>query len=391
MSSNRELESLVKSQREQLIRYETRLKGKTKNIFSCLSTKNLHVSIFVLDVVTAYKGLLKEKEALEAAITSSSTTEKDSLESTSKDVPKEDLQLQISTLMNSLATLSNEKSRMEASFQADKKKLRGENADKDQVIRDLEQKLKEYGEQTQSDLDSMKSRFVSERNERERESNNSMVMVRELQKLLSDERHLRETLEIQLNDLKSDIASNSNTDENCNQLKSELKEAKSKIKKLLAENQRHQESTENNLILQQLQGEMQHLKHQHCIALKNEQMKALFAEERNKKLAILHEDRVANLESRLAELSNTVGNYDRLRQKDQDSIHKLKEKLSKLSVSQMEAKSPADRSEVDIPKAIEEILRLKKFIQAENAHLQNPIDLGEFFFQNYVSYFQALI
>lgn len=287
--------------------------------------------------------------------------------------------------MNSLATLSNEKSRMEASFQADKKKLREEVAEKTQNIRDLENKLKESGQQIKSDIDSIKSKFTSERKERENESNNNMVMLRELQKLLSDERHLRESLEMQLNDLKTDIASNSNTDENCNQLKSELKDAKSKIKKLVAENQRQIESTENNLILQQLQGEMQNLKHQHSIAMKNEQMKGLFAEERSKKLAILHEDRVANLESRLAELSNTVGNYDRLRQQDQDSIHKLKDKLSKLSVTQMEVDTTTDRSQMDIPQAIEEILRLKKFIQVENVNLPSPIDLGEFLkFTNYV-------
>jgi hypothetical protein len=36
------------------------------------------------------------------------------------------LRTQLATLMNSLATLSAEKSRMEASFQADKKQLRSE-------------------------------------------------------------------------------------------------------------------------------------------------------------------------------------------------------------------------------------------------------------------------
>lgn len=38
----------------------------------------------------------------------------------------EHLRTQLATLMNSLATLSAEKSRMEASFQADKKQLRSE-------------------------------------------------------------------------------------------------------------------------------------------------------------------------------------------------------------------------------------------------------------------------
>ena len=55
-----------------------------------------------------------------------------------------------------------------------------------------------------------------------------------------------------------------------------------------------------------------------------EQKRATDAEERARKLAAVHEERVANLEARLAELSETVGNYDRLRQHDQMSIHRLK-------------------------------------------------------------------
>lgn len=41
----------------------------------------------------------------------------------------EQLKSQLTTLMNSLATLSEEKSRMEAGFQADKKQLRTEKLD----------------------------------------------------------------------------------------------------------------------------------------------------------------------------------------------------------------------------------------------------------------------
>lgn len=40
-----------------------------------------------------------------------------------------------------------------------------------------------------------------------------------------------------------------------------------------------------------------------------------------------HETRVAGLEARLAELSETVGGYDRLRQQDQHAIQKLKDQL----------------------------------------------------------------
>lgn len=43
-----------------------------------------------------------------------------------------------------------------------------------------------------------------------------------------------------------------------------------------------------------------------------------------------HEARVAGLEARLAELSEIVGSYDRLRQQDQLAIQKLKDQLAAL-------------------------------------------------------------
>lgn len=44
----------------------------------------------------------------------------------------------------------------------------------------------------------------------------------------------------------------------------------------------------------------------------------------------MHETRVAGLEARLAELSETVGGYDRLRQQDQQAIMKLKDQLTNI-------------------------------------------------------------
>lgn len=45
---------------------------------------------------------------------------------------------------------------------------------------------------------------------------------------------------------------------------------------------------------------------------------------------MIHEARVAGLEARLAELSEIVGGYDRLRQQDQLAIQKLKDRLAAL-------------------------------------------------------------
>lgn len=99
---------------------------------------------FFSDVVAAYKGLLKEKEALESSLVALSSPKTEpsigdgnnstkGMASTSSAVNNEasgpeigdeaasgEMQMQIATVMQSLATLSAEKSKMEASFQADK-------------------------------------------------------------------------------------------------------------------------------------------------------------------------------------------------------------------------------------------------------------------------------
>uniref|UniRef100_A0A6B2EFH7 Putative myosin class ii heavy chain n=1 Tax=Phlebotomus kandelakii TaxID=1109342 RepID=A0A6B2EFH7_9DIPT len=359
--NGKELEKIISTQREQLTRYETRLK----------------------DVVAAYKGLLKEKEALEVSL--SALTKKDSTkengQSESPASNGDNLQMQIATLMSSLATLSAEKSRMEASFQADKKQLRQEIQQKDAILKDLQEKVKANSTQSSFDVEAVKSKLIVERHEREKETNDNMMMIRELQKLLSDERHLKENLEMQINDLKNQFATTNYSDKTIKELSSELEVARKRIKKLeKSDNVIGSESSA--MVLQQLQNEISFLKQQHAAAIKSEQKRAVVAEERTKKLEALHEERVASLESRLAELSKTVGSYDRLRQQDQDNIHKLKERIAQFdnpdsgpSVSVQEKSKPMRC----VNEIVDEIVRLKKILQIENAKIANPIDVSRIF------------
>ncbi|XP_059610805.1 GRIP and coiled-coil domain-containing protein 1 [Phlebotomus argentipes] len=356
----KELEKVIGSQREQLTRYETRLK----------------------DVVAAYKGLLKEKEALEVSL--SALSKKDTTHENGKPdgatADGDNLQMQIATLMSSLATLSAEKSRMEASFQADKKLLRQEIQQKDVTLREMQEKLKAASTQSNFDVETVKSKLIVERHEREKETNDNMMMVRELQKLLSDERHLKENLEMQINDLKNQFATTNYSDKTIKDLNSELDAARKKIKKLeKSENVIGNESSA--MVLQQLQNEIAFLKQQHSVAIKSEQKRALVAEERTKKLEALHEERVASLESRLAELSKTVGNYDRLRQQDQDNIHKLKERIAQFDNPDPNALVREDQAmpAKNVNEIVDEIVRLKKILTIENAKIPNPIDVSRIF------------
>ncbi|XP_034486384.1 GRIP and coiled-coil domain-containing protein 1 [Drosophila innubila] len=389
----RELEALVTTQKEQLSRYEKRLK----------------------DVVTAYKGLLKEKEALETSLAAhaEATGVKDAIAGDTGESPadgqvsadaadgstaagsgdedKGQLQTQIITLMNSLATLSAEKSRMEASFQADKKQLRAQIAQKEQSIQELHVKAKEQALRAKQDVDEVKAKWIIERQEREKETNNQMIMLRELQKLYADERHLKENIEMQLNNFKTQFASNEAENSRLRELQLQLKEARAQLKQFQLKTEQSMaaaSATDSNAVLQQVRQEMQQLKEQHAVAIKQEQRRVLRAEEQSRRQAALHEDRVANLEARLAELSSSVGNYDRLRQQDQDSIHVLKQQLQELEQAH-NRKSSAPRlqsdSDADMVVLVDEIVRLKKLLASANARSSNPLDLSHVLGSNHAA------
>lgn len=362
-------------------------------------------------MVTAYKGLLKEKEALETSLAAhaEATSTKDinrsdSSPSTGDGQPDGDtfdgaavnngnsngegqseekgqLQTQIITLMNSLATLSAEKSRMEASFQADKKQLRSQIAQKEQTIQELHVKAKEQIVRARQDIDEVKAKWIVERQEREKETNNQMIMLRELQKLYADERHLKENIEMQLNNFKTQFASNEAENSRLRELQQQLKEARAQLKQSQAKAEQSTATaaaTDSSAVLQQVRQEMKQLQEQHAVAIKQEQRRVLRAEDQSRRQAALHEDRVANLEARLAELSSTVGNYDRLRQQDQDSIYTLKQQLHELEQAQSRA-TPVPRllnADADMALLVDEIVRLKKLLSAANARSSNPMDLS---------------
>lgn len=362
-------------------------------------------------MVTAYKGLLKEKEALETSLAAhaEATSTKDINRSDSspskgdgqsdgdtfdgatvnngnsngegQSEEKGQLQTQIITLMNSLATLSAEKSRMEASFQADKKQLRSQIAQKEQTIQELHVKAKEQIVRAKQDIDEVKAKWIVERQEREKETNNQMIMLRELQKLYADERHLKENIEMQLNNFKTQFASNEAENSRLRELQQQLKEARAQLKQSQAKSEQSTATaaaTDSSAVLQHVRQEMKQLQEQHAVAIKQEQRRVLRAEDQSRRQAALHEDRVANLEARLAELSSTVGNYDRLRQQDQDSIYTLKQQLHELEQAQSRA-TPVPRllnADADMALLVDEIVRLKKLLSAANARSSNPMDLS---------------
>ena len=82
---------------------------------------------------------------------------------------------------------------------------------------------------------------------------------------------------------------------------------------------------------------------------------------------------MANLESRLQELSETVGNYDRVRQSDQNSLQKLRERIAQLDQENKNLQNVEivnyhgdNDTNLDVQSLIERILRLRTMLRDAN-------------------------
>ncbi|XP_070168351.1 GRIP and coiled-coil domain-containing protein 1-like isoform X3 [Polyergus mexicanus] len=227
----------------------------------------------------------------------------------------EQLKNQLGILMNQLVTLSAEKSKMEANFQVDKKQLRSDRDECEKVIQDLKERLKKAQNVNHSEIEHVKCKLIMERHEREKEHADFVKKIKELQKLLYDEQRNKEQLEGQL---KTYLANKTQ----CKILEAELEITKTKLK------QAEEAAKETPPLLISLQAEMVMMKKQHLNAIREEQKRVTTVEQQARRSAMIYEARVTCLEARLAELSEIVGGYDRLRQQDQLAIQKLKDQLA---------------------------------------------------------------
>uniref|UniRef100_A0A146M3V6 GRIP and coiled-coil domain-containing protein 1 n=1 Tax=Lygus hesperus TaxID=30085 RepID=A0A146M3V6_LYGHE len=354
--SKKELLDVISKQQADLGRYKSRL----------------------TDLVTAHKALIKEKELLESSLKTlsqknaskpadSSPEKKEECDVQEKEEEEsvETLRAQLTTLMNSLSQLSEEKSRMEALFQADKKQMRSEKLQVENKVKELELRLEHETRSHLAEMENFKSKLIIERHQREKEHNDHGVMIRELQKVMSEERGRREKAESSLETTKNELQRTTE------KFHSATKEAADATGQLEAFKQKMNDSKQSSgMTYTKLQQELNLLKQQHLLVTQEEQEKIKEAEEKSKRLAAAHEVRVANLEARLAELSETVGLYDRLRQNDQIAIEKLKDRLVQLEKEHGEEKS--DSSSEDI---VDKLRHIKRSIELSSLTSEKPIDL----------------
>ncbi|XP_071454588.1 GRIP and coiled-coil domain-containing protein 1 [Hetaerina americana] len=180
MEKDKELREIIDKQQEKIKQYKARLG----------------------DIVTAYKGLAKEKEALEASLkalsgrpkTAKKTTVKGKKENATDSEKQKDEEIteskalrEIETLSESLTTLSVEKSRLEASFQADRKRLMVEKDELEVSVKELTEKL------------------FFERQQRGTEQNNYGKMIRRWEEAESEWRLLVASQEERIRSLESRV------------------------------------------------------------------------------------------------------------------------------------------------------------------------------------------
>nr|SVE74123.1 EOG090X04IO [Daphnia barbata] len=278
---------------------------------------------------------------------------------TERDTIKQ-LKAQLGTLSDSLATITTEKSRCEANFQQDRKRLLLEKEVLEKAVAAAYTQAEVTSQSFKQQLSEIKSSLSLEKSERSRESTNNQVILRELQKTIAEERQKRESLETELNSKSrlsyqaSNLSSNQleAAERKLRDLSNELESTKMKL--VAAEEKLQQPSSH----LVQLQNEIADLKIQHRLAIQQEQRNAIKAKEDSRQLAEAHEKRVASLEARLAEFSERIGSYDRLRQQDLATVSKLKEQLNSMEIT---PKPPLSNSEdeYDVEKLISKITSLK--------------------------------
>ncbi|XP_077196724.1 GRIP and coiled-coil domain-containing protein 1 [Paroedura picta] len=424
--SRRELQERVSRQQQELGQYQARLR----------------------DVVRAYKSLAKEKEALEASLAALSAAHplhpgphdrdgrddqdgrasehsQDSAGTAASRGPEEQegaqeqqqqqqaeeaaaaeewgeeeereraaqadrrvlqLKTQLATVTAALATVTQEKSRMEASYQADKKKMKQE---LEELSRKAGQEHSGVESQLRGALEQLaetKARLITQQHDRAQEQSDHAVMLRELQRLLQSERAQRQEAELSLEEAREALAGKAGVASQVegyeHQAKQLALEAENLRRALQAAQELHGRPDPQ---LQELQAEMAALKSHFQAQLLQEMRKAAQAEERVQ----MEEQRVTSLEVQMSEVSELLGTYEKAKQKDQMTILKLKDRLTQLDLENKTlAMAASGRSPLDIPLEDsnldinilrEKMEKLRQLVQAASKHGQCPPGLDAFF------------
>lgn len=231
-----------------------------------------------------------EDDKLVAAASSSVKSEETSgsesgMSTSSGDIPsaaseadKRVLQLktQLATLTSALATVTQEKSRMEASYQAEKRKMKQDLDDAAQKAEDETEKLEAELKCVQEQLAETKARLITQQHDRAQEQSDHAVMLRELQKLLQGERASRQDAELKLEETREMLAGRACVAERAEGYELQIKQLSQEVEDLKRELQDVQEENKKpDPRIQDLQEEMASLKNHFQVQLLQEMKKVI--------------------------------------------------------------------------------------------------------------------
>ncbi|XP_074124130.1 GRIP and coiled-coil domain-containing protein 1 [Sminthopsis crassicaudata] len=243
------------------------------------------------------------------------------------------LKTQLATLTSSLATVTQEKSRMEASYQADKKKMKQDLEDAGRRADEERGRLEAELRALQEQMAETKARLITQQHDRAQEQSDHALMLRELQKLLQGERTLRQDVELQLEETREALAGQAYSADQVEGFEAQIKQLSREVEELKRELQAlREEKSLPDPRLQELQEEAAHLKSHFQTQLQQEMRKTALAEEQLRQCSQMEEQRVAALENQVSEVSELLGTYEKAKQKDQLAIQKLKDRLLQLDM-----------------------------------------------------------
>ncbi|KAM4569544.1 GRIP and coiled-coil domain-containing protein 1 isoform 1-T2 [Odontesthes bonariensis] len=432
----KELLDTVEAQKKQLVQYQTRFKDVVRAYKSLLKEKEaLEASLKVL-TVTQDMGLTQrdpgagpelpedgcslhsedsvdtaasvdqsEEDQGDPAQRSSSTTlsaepategaehlQATPTPGTEADRRVAQLKSQLSTLTGALTTVAQEKSRMEASFQADKRQLK-------QEVEELQERLDAAATQQEAELRALqqqlaesRARIITQQHEREQEQGDHAQQLRELQRILQQERDLRQDAERRRQDA-AVLASSQAVDRGPESEAhlSQVKEERDELWRRLRAAEEDRKKPDPRV--DHLQQEVQELKNYIQRQIHSETRKVCEAEERTRERAEAAELRGAGLEQRVSELSELLGSCEKARQRDQQTAQRLRDRVLQLDTENktlaMAASSRAagelglDESQLDVTALKDKLQTVKKLLLAaqrnpdQNLRDQNIQDLAD--------------
>ncbi|XP_068162438.1 GRIP and coiled-coil domain-containing protein 1 [Antennarius striatus] len=282
------------------------------------------------------------------------------------------LRSQLSTLTGALATVTQEKSRMEAGFQADRRQLKQEAEElREQTATAAAQQEAEL-EAVREQLAESRARVITQQHEREQEQGDHAQQLRELQRLLQQERAGRQDAELRLQDASAAALATARAADRGAESEARLSEATEERdelrRRLLAA---EEERGRPNPQVEELRCELAALKEHFQQQIGAETQKASEAEERARQRAQAAEARAAGLELRVSELSDVLGASEKTRQRDQRNAQRLRDRLLQLDAENKtlamaaaagRAAPDADDSQLDFLALKEKLEKVKKLL-----------------------------